>query len=139
MTGLKFRLPTEAEWEYAARGGQLSQGCRYAGSNTVDSVAWHIGNSKNKCQSVAQKMPNELGVFDMSGNVWEWVSDCSAPYISEPQVDPVGPSTGDLGVIRGGSYEYPNKEMVRVTARKTDVDTNDYRSYIGLRLVLDIQ
>ena len=106
MTGQKYRLPTEAEWEYAARGGNQSKGFVYAGSNDIDEVAWHYGNSGNKTHPVGQKKPNELGLFDMSGNVWEWCRDWYAGdyYAKSPEKNPAGPDSGSYRVIRGGSW-----------------------------------
>ena len=102
------RLPTEAEWEYAARGGNKSMGYKYAGSNNIKDVAWYDGNSGNKTHPVAQKQPNELGLYDMSGNVLEWCSDWydSAYYGKSPITDPEGPNSGTLRVLRGGSWYY---------------------------------
>ena len=104
LTGKSFRLPTEAEWEFAARGGVLSQGFKYAGSNNIDDVAWYSGNSSSVPQSVATKAPNELGLYDMSGNVNEWVEDWYAAYSEEAQTDPIC-TEGSIAyrVLRGGS------------------------------------
>lgn len=104
ITGKTFRLPTEAEWEYAARGGNKSAGYKYSGSNTVGDVAWYIGNIATQTQEVGAKQPNELGIYDMSGNVWEWCSDWYGSYSSSSQTDPTGPSTGIYRVLRGGSW-----------------------------------
>ncbi|MGL4852358.1 MAG: formylglycine-generating enzyme family protein, partial [Phocaeicola sp.] len=96
--------PTEAQWEFAARGGVKSKGFKYAGSNQLDEVAWYIGNSDNLTHPVGQKQPNELGIYDMSGNVWEWCSDNFSDYDSLPQVNPTGPESGEGRVLRGGRY-----------------------------------
>ena len=135
-TGLNFRLPTEAEWEYAARGGLLSHGYLYAGGNDIDEVAWHGGNpSGNTSHNVAMKKDNELQLFDMSGNVREWVQDYYGPYSSEPQTNPTGPETGYYRVFRGGSFA-DRDEWCRVTNRLYNSPvTTSY--YIGFRLALD--
>ena len=103
LTGRTFRMPTEAEWEYAARGGNKSKGNLYSGGNTLDKVGWYSSNSSFKPHPVAQKAANELGLYDMSGNVWEWCSDRFGAYSSSPQINPTGPSTGSYRVLRGGS------------------------------------
>ena len=106
LTGETFRLPTEAQWEYAARGGNKSKGYTYSGSNAIDDVAWYNDNSDRMTHPVKTKAPNELGIYDMSGNVWEWCSDWYGSYSSAAQTDPAGPSTGSGRVDRGGSWNY---------------------------------
>ena len=104
LTGLAFRLPTEAEWEFAARGGNLSDSTSYSGSNDVYAVAWCADNSGSGTHPVAQKEPNELGLFDMSGNVWEWCHDWYYYYTNGKVTDPQGRSTGTYRVQRGGGW-----------------------------------
>lgn len=104
LTGKQFRLPTEAEWEYAARGGRKSQGYKYAGGNNIGSVAWYTGNSGIETHPIGTKQANELGIYDMSGNVYEWCSDWYGDYTSSSQSDPQGPSSGSGRVGRGGDY-----------------------------------
>ena len=104
LTGLRFRLPTEAEWEYAARGGNKSKGYKYSGSNNIGDVAWCYDNSSETTHEVGTKAPNELGLYDMSGNVWEWCSDWYGRYSSSAQSNPTGPSSGSFRVFRGGSW-----------------------------------
>ncbi len=134
LTGKTFRLPTEAEWEFAARGGNLSQGYKYAGSNTIGDVAWYFSNSSSTTHAVATKAPNELGLYDMSGNVWEWCQDWYGSYSSYAQTNPVGPSSGSYRVKRGGSWgNYAG--YCRVSIR--DNNTPSYTGIgLGLRLAL---
>lgn len=132
-TGKNFRLPTEAEWEYAARGGH-SGGSKYAGSDNINNVAWYGDNSGVEIHNVATKSPNGLGIYDMSGNVWEWCQDWYGDYISSSQTNPKGPSNGAFRVIRGGSWDN-DAGYCRVSNRngRTPSDSIDY---LGLRLVL---
>ena len=103
-TGKNFRLPTEAEWEYAARGGNRSQGYKYSGSNNIGDVAWYDGDSGSVTHDVATRRANELGIYDMSGNVYEWCSDWYGDYSSSSQTNPQGPASGSNRVYRGGSW-----------------------------------
>ncbi len=116
--GLEYRLPTEAEWEYAARGGSRSRGLAYSGSNTALSVAWHDVNSGNAPHSVARKAPNELGLYDLSGNVWEWCLDGYDPgyYAQSPGADPVNTQAVDRRVFRGGCWGF-SARFVRPSCR----------------------
>lgn len=139
MTGKEFRLPTEAEWEYAARGGSKSKGYEYSGSNDADSVAWNKGwnwsdeNSDIRHpQPVGKKFPNELGLYDMSGNVWEWCSDWYGGYSSSAQTNPKGPFSGEYRVMRGGSWS-SYRSNVTVSIR-LGVESNEIRDNLGLRL-----
>ena len=134
LTGKNFRLPTEAEWEYAARGGNKSRGYKYSGSNNPDAVAWYDKNSGSKTHPVAQKQSNESGLYDMSGNLYEWCYDWKGEYKSNSQTNPTGPSTGSSRVLRGCSW-YDGAGGVRVSYRSSGAP--DYCSYnSGLRLAL---
>ena len=134
LTGQNFRLPTEAEWEFACRGGNNSRGYKYSGSNYIDNVAWHDGNFGDKTHPVATKSPNELGIYDMSGNVWEWCADWYGDYSSGRQTNPKGPYDGSYRVRRGGSWGF-DAWCCRSSARDSAGPT--YRFYyLGLRLAL---
>lgn len=135
FTANGYRLPTEAEWEYAARGGHKSKGYIYCGGNLADEVGWYFENAEVKTHPVGEKKPNELGLYDMGGNVWEWCWDRYDEnyYQKSPRNNPQGPSAGSLRVVRGGSYRYPSYCLVP-----------DYRFYshplygsdhLGFRLV----
>lgn len=132
LTGKQFRLPTESEWEYAARGGRKSRGYKYAGDNDIGLVAWYEDNSGNETHPVATKQANELGVYDMSGNVEEWCSDGYDGYQSSSQSDPQGPSSGSDRVGRGGSFFF-DARYCRVSNR--EYYTPDFRTFdLGFRL-----
>ncbi|TXD66211.1 bifunctional serine/threonine-protein kinase/formylglycine-generating enzyme family protein [Polaribacter glomeratus] len=137
LTGKKFRLPTEAEWEYSASGGNESKGHRYAGiSNRLDLVAWYDRNSSNTTHSVGEKRSNELGLFDMNGNVWEWCNDWYGEdyYNNSQTIDPKGPDSGSGKIIRGGSFSY-DITYCRLSHRNKSLPENKNKN-IGFRLVL---
>ena len=133
-TGRNFRLPTEAEWEFAARGGNYSRHYKYSGSNYIGDVAWYDDNSGNRTHPVGTKQPNELGLYDMSGNVYEWCSDWYGSYSSYSQSDPTGPNSGSDRVDRGGSW-YDFARFCRSSFRDFDSPGCSF-NYLGLRLVL---
>ena len=134
MTGKRFRLPSEAEWEYAARGGNKSRGYQYSGSNTIGDVAWCDGNSSSMTHAVGTKQPNELGIYDMAGNVWEWCQDWFDSYSSSPQTNPTGAVSGSYRVCRGGSWIFSARNC-RSSSRSNG--TPVFRNGdLGLRLVL---
>jgi formylglycine-generating enzyme required for sulfatase activity len=133
LTGGSFRLPTEAEWEYAARGGNKSRGYKYSGSDNIGDVAWCAGNSDVTTHAVKTKSPNELGIYDMSGNVYEWCQDWYGDYSSAAQTNPKGPSSGSARVYRGGSWAC-DAAPCRCTDRGYNPPASAY-SNRGLRLV----
>ncbi len=145
ITGLSFNLPTEAEWEYAARGGKKSKGYKYSGSDNIRAVAWFgqkenetydNGNSGARSHMVATKQPNELGLYDMSGNLWEWCRDFYGDYPTGQQTNPTGPKEGTHRVVRGGSY-YSRAVYCRVTTRSAN--TPECRlTHTGFRLTLPV-
>jgi formylglycine-generating enzyme required for sulfatase activity len=134
ITGKKYRLPTEAEWEFAARGGNKSQNFTYSGSEDIDEVAWYSENSNYTPHPVGLKKQNELGIYDMSGNMWEWCNDWAAFYTDEAQNNPTGPSAGDTKIARGGSYFNPANSC-RVSTRVNIPP--DGTGIIGFRLAHD--
>ncbi len=134
LTGQNFRIPTEAEWEFACRGGNNSRGYKYSGSNYIDNVAWYTDNSGKKTHPVATKSPNELGIYDMSGNVFEWCSDWKGDYSSGAQTNPKGPYDGSDRVLRGGGWGY-GAWHCRSSYRGNHFPTNR-GSNGGLRLAL---
>jgi formylglycine-generating enzyme required for sulfatase activity len=134
ITGRSFSLPTEAQWEFSARGGNSSRGYKYSGSNNVGDVAWYIDNSGGTTHDVGTKSPNELGLYDMSGNVWEWCSDWGGNYSSNSQTNPTGPSSGSGRVNRGGSCG-GLAGGCRVSCRYFNSPGRRYGG-MGLRLVL---
>jgi formylglycine-generating enzyme required for sulfatase activity len=138
-TGRNFRLPTEAEWEFAARGGNSSQGYKYSGSNFIDNVAWYGDNSGNSTHEVGTKASNELGLYDMSGNVYEWCSDWYGPYSSSSTTNPTGPYSGSNRVWRGGSFGSgwgTSSNYCRVTIRGKGSPDFPNGLDVGFRLAL---
>ena len=138
ITGNRFglRMPTEAEWEFAARGGNRSHGYKYSGSNDVNEVAWYEENSDGKTHIVGSKKPNELGLYDMSGNLWEWCSDWLGPYPSQEQTDPTGVPEGGHRVMRGGSWTY-DESFCRVS-RRNYISNVIVAANCGLRLAMSL-
>jgi len=136
QTGRKYRLPTEAEWEFAARGGRLSRGFNYAGSNRLRKVAWYNRNGGRRTHPVGTKAPNELGLYDMSGNVWEWCQDVFVAYTDLPQTDPLIEAVDGPRVLRGGGW-HDRRDFNRVTYRNALRPKYAENRY-GFRLVLPI-
>lgn len=134
LTKKNFRMPTEAEWEFAARGGNNSNKYKYSGSNTIGSVAWYSSNAGGKTHPVAQKQPNEANLYDMNGNVWEWCSDWYGNYSMSAQTNPTGASSGPERVIRGGGYNDSPTEC-RVSVRSNTSASSSFTT-LGFRLVM---
>ena len=134
MTGRTFRLPTEAEWEYAARGGKFSRHYGFSGSNDMRSVMWFLDNADSKPHDVKTLWPNELGLYDMSGNVWEWCYDRASEYTTEPQTDPYGAEEGGTRVLRGGSCA-SRWDACRISNRSY-MPAKNIKGTFGFRLAL---
>lgn len=133
LGGKRFALPTEAQWEYAARGGKKGKGYKYSGGNTLGYVAWYADNSSSSTHPVGIKSANELGIYDMSGNVWEWCQDWYGEYSSNPQTNPTGAFSGTSRAFRGGSWNY-DMGVCRVSNRSSFKPMHRLGS-LGLRLV----
>ena len=133
-TGFCFRLPTEAEWEFAARGGNNSNQYDFPGSDDIEEVGWYEYNSEKKTHPIGLKKPNELGIFDMCGNVWEWCSDWYGEnyYADSPQNNPKGPITGKLRVYRGGSMNSYDGDCT--VSSRYQSDWMDKGLLVGIRL-----
>lgn len=136
LTGMKFRLPTEAEWEYAAHGGNKSQDYKYSGSDILGNIAWYADNSDGKIHPVATKLPNELGIYDMSGNVWEWCQDRYRKYSSRARSNPTGPLSGSSRVIRGGDQQCIDRDCRTTNRTFHKKKETIIESGLGFRLAL---
>ncbi len=134
QTGKTYRLPTEAEWEYAARGGNKNEGTKYSGGWSIGSVGWYTDNSGHSTHPCGTKMGNALGIYDMSGNVWEWCEDWYGPYLAYDTDNPKGATSGSDRVLRGGGWFY-NVEGCRVSSRGSR-SPGDRGYYLGFRVVL---
>lgn len=137
ITGKKYRLPSEAEWEYAAKGGKSSIGYLYSGSNNLNSVAWYNENSDSKTHSVGSKQSNEIGLYDMTGNVMEWCADWYGNYSMKSLSNPVGPITGEYRILRGGSWRSFPTDCSTSFRQKNDLDSRQINC--GFRLALPIE
>ncbi|MFZ4521101.1 MAG: formylglycine-generating enzyme family protein [Bacteroidales bacterium] len=137
-TKMNYRLPTEAEWEFAARGGIYSKAYKYSGSNEEAEVAWKVGNSDLKTHPVGQKKPNELGIYDMTGNVFEWCADWYAPgwYQVSQVKNPKGPVDGNFRIIRGGSWFYDNTGLA--SSDRESANPSFRYGYVGFRLCCSV-
>ena len=136
LTGKKYRLPTEAEWEYAARGGSNSMHYKYSGGNSLEYVSWYFHNSMDKTHTVGMMKPNELGLYDMSGNVWEWCQDWYGSYDKKTAYYPTGPIKAYNKVFRGGGYDNGDT-YCRCSYRNGTAPQNKFKN-LGLRLAHSI-
>ena len=136
ITGLPFRLPTEAEWEFAARGGNVSRGYRFAGGNKIEDVSWGLSNAGFRKHNVGERKPNELGLYDMTGNVSEWCSDWYGMYYLGTEPNPQGAKEGELKVVRGGSFD--NCKDNSYLSRREYYNPNEAMNYCGFRLALTL-
>ena len=136
ITGLPFRLPTEAEWEFAARGGNISRGYRFAGGNKIEDVSWGLSNAGFRKHNVGERKPNELGLYDMTGNVSEWCSDWYGMYYLGTDPNPQGANEGELKVVRGGSFD--NCKDNSYLSRREYYNPNEAMNYCGFRLALTL-
>ena len=136
ITGLPFRLPTEAEWEFAARGGNISRGYRFAGGNKIEDVSWGLSNAGFRKHNVGERKPNELGLYDMTGNVSEWCSDWYGMYYLGTEPNPQGAKEGELKVVRGGSFD--NCKDNSYLSRREYYNPNEAMNYCGFRLALTL-
>lgn len=136
ITGLPFRLPTEAEWEFAARGGNISRGYRFAGGNKIEDVSWGLSNAGFRKHNVGERKPNELGLYDMTGNVSEWCSDWYGMYNLGTEPNPQGAKEGELKVVRGGSFD--NCKDNSYLSRREYYNPNEAMNYCGFRLALTL-
>lgn len=130
--GLDFRLPTLAEWEFAARGGNKSIGYTFIGSNKGNEVGWYDENADGKTHPVGEKTPNELGLYDMGGNVWEWCSDWFGDYKDEDAINPTGPLTGTHKAYKGGAWQYA--ALYTRPAHRGDLNSYEFNNDHGFRL-----
>lgn len=134
LTGKRFYLPTEAQWEFACRGGNKSRGYLFSGSNSIGDVAWYFDNGNSRPHPVAAKAPNDLGIYDMTGNLMEWCADWVGDYEAGMQRNPQGPSTGEYRICRGGSWRN-NARKSRVSYRSNEIPSNSDNG-LGFRLAL---
>ena len=133
---MPFRLPTEAEWEFAARGGNVSRGYRFAGGNKIEDVSWGLSNAGFRKHNVGERKPNELGLYDMTGNVSEWCSDWYGMYHLGTEPNPQGAKEGELKVVRGGSFD--NCKDNSYLSRREYYNPNEAMNYCGFRLALTL-